>query len=238
MKLYLVPTPVGNLGDITFRAIEILKAVDIILCEDTRTSGKLLKHFEIQKPLYSYHQHNEHQITENLIAQMYAGKTFALITDAGTPAVSDPGFFLVRACIQKGIEIECLPGATAFVPALAQSGLPTQRFTFEGFLPQKKGRKTFLERLKDEDRTMIFYESPHRLVKLLEELSDIMGKDRASSVSREISKLFAETHRGSLMELIKHFTEHPPKGEIVVVVAGKESIKEKKNKYKDIEEEE
>ncbi|HRP88602.1 MAG TPA: 16S rRNA (cytidine(1402)-2'-O)-methyltransferase [Edaphocola sp.] len=238
MKLYLVPTPVGNLGDITFRAIEVLKAVDIILCEDTRTSGKLLKHFEIQKPLYSYHQHNEHQITENLIAQMYAGKTFALITDAGTPAVSDPGFFLVRACIQKGIEIECLPGATAFVPALAQSGLPTQRFTFEGFLPQKKGRKTFLERLKDEDRTMIFYESPHRLVKLLEELSDIMGKDRASSVSREISKLFAETQRGSLMELIKHFTEHPPKGEIVVVVAGKESIKEKKNKYKDIEEEE
>ncbi|HTO15125.1 MAG TPA: 16S rRNA (cytidine(1402)-2'-O)-methyltransferase [Edaphocola sp.] len=231
MKLYLVPTPVGNLRDMTFRAIEVLNEVDIILCEDTRNSGKLLKHFEIQKPLYSYHQHNEHSITESLITQMRAGKTFALITDAGTPAISDPGFFLVRACIQNEITIECLPGATAFVPALAESGLPTQRFTFEGFLPQKKGRKTFLERLKEEDRTMIFYESPHRLVKCLEELSEIMGTDRQASVSREISKLFAETQRGSLQELAQYYKEHAPKGEIVVVVGGKEPIKEKKKKF-------
>lgn len=239
MKLYLVPTPVGNLGDITFRALEVLKQADAILCEDTRNSGKLLKHYDIQKPLYSYHQHNEHKVTENLVAQLQAGKSLALITDAGTPAVSDPGFYLVRACVQNNIEVECLPGATAFVPALAVSGLPTQRFTFEGFLPQKKGRKTMLEKLAEEERTMILYESPHRLVKCLEELQEFMGNERQASVSREISKLFAETKRGSLEELIQYYTAHPPKGEIVIVVAGKEAVKTKKNKYKsDAEDEE
>ncbi|RYE00405.1 MAG: 16S rRNA (cytidine(1402)-2'-O)-methyltransferase [Sphingobacteriales bacterium] len=238
MKLYLVPTPVGNLGDITLRALEVLKQADAILCEDTRTSGKLLKHYAIQKPLYSYHQHNEHKVTETLIAQLQAGKSLALITDAGTPAVSDPGFYLVRACVQHNIEVECLPGATAFVPALAVSGLPTQRFTFEGFLPQKKGRKTMLEKLAQEERTIVLYESPHRLVKSLEEMSTFMGSRRQASVSREISKLFAETKRGTLTELAHYYTEHPPKGEIVIVVAGKEVVKGKKNKYKTDEEEE
>lgn len=231
MKLYLVPTPVGNLADITLRALEILKQVDAILCEDTRTSGKLLKHYDIQKPMYSYHQHNEHKVTENLVSQIKAGKTLALITDAGTPAVSDPGFFLVRACVQHDIEVECLPGATAFVPALAVSGLPTQRFTFEGFLPQKKGRRTMVEKLAQEERTMVLYESPHRLVKCLEEFKEQMGGERQAAVSREISKMFAETQRGSLDQLILHFTAHPPKGEIVIVVEGKETVKVKKNKY-------
>lgn len=238
MKLYLVPTPVGNLGDITLRALEVLKQADAILCEDTRTSGKLLKHYDIQKPLYSYHQHNEHKVTETLVAQLQSGKSLALITDAGTPAVSDPGFYLVRACVQHNIEVECLPGATAFVPALAVSGLPTQRFTFEGFLPQKKGRKTMLEKLAEEERTMVLYESPHRLVKSLEEMSMIMGSNRQAAVSREISKLFAETKRGTLTELAHYYTEHPPKGEIVIVVAGKEAVKSKKNKYKTEEEDE
>lgn len=238
MKLYLVPTPVGNLGDITLRALEVLKQADAILCEDTRTSGKLLKHYDIQRPLYSYHQHNEHKVTENLVAQLQSGKTLALITDAGTPAVSDPGFYLVRACVQNNIEVECLPGATAFVPALAVSGLPTQRFTFEGFLPQKKGRKTMLEKLAEEERTMVLYESPHRLVKCLEELKEFMGGERQASVSREISKLFAETKRGSLAALILYYTEHPPKGEIVIVVAGKDAVKAKKNKYKNEAEDE
>lgn len=238
MKLYLVPTPVGNLGDITLRALEVLKQADAILCEDTRTSGKLLKHYDIQRPLYSYHQHNEHKVTENLVAQLQSGKTLALITDAGTPAVSDPGFYLVRACVQHNIEVECLPGATAFVPALAVSGLPTQRFTFEGFLPQKKGRKTMLEKLAEEERTMVLYESPHRLVKCLEELKEFMGSERQASVSREISKLFAETQRGSLEELILYYTTHPPKGEIVIVVSGKEPVKAKKNKYKNEAEDE
>ncbi len=238
MKLYLVPTPVGNLADITLRALDVLKQADAILCEDTRTSGKLLKHYDIQKPLYSYHQHNEHKVTENLVAQIKAGKTLALITDAGTPAVSDPGFYLVRACVQHNIEVECLPGATAFVPALAVSGLPTQRFTFEGFLPQKKGRKTMIEKLAVEERTMILYESPHRLVKCLEELKEHMGSDRQAAVSREISKMFAETQRGSLDELIAHFTTHPPKGEIVIVVDGKEAVKVKKNKYQNEEDDE
>ncbi len=237
MKLYLVPTPVGNLGDITLRALEVLKQADAILCEDTRTSGKLLKHYDIQKPLYSYHQHNEHKVTETLVAQIQAGKSLALITDAGTPAVSDPGFYLVRACVQHNIEVECLPGATAFVPALAVSGLPTQRFTFEGFLPQKKGRKTMLEKLAEEERTIILYESPHRLVKSLEEMSTFMGNARQASVSREISKLFAETKRGTLEELAHYYTAHPPKGEIVIVVAGKEAVKAKKNKYKNEDEE-
>lgn len=233
MKLYLVPTPVGNLGDITLRALEVLKSADAILCEDTRNSGKLLKHFEIQKPLYRYHQHNEHQATSGIIQQLLAGKTLAMITDAGTPAVSDPGFLLVRACAQEGIEVECLPGATAFVPALAQSGLPTQRFTFEGFLPQKKGRQTMLQKLAQEERTIVLYESPHRLVKCLEELQDVMEAARQASVSREISKLFAETKRGTLAELIEYYTAHPPKGEIVIVVGGKAEEKVKKNKYKD-----
>lgn len=237
MKLYLVPTPVGNLGDITLRALEVLKNADAILCEDTRTSGKLLKHYDIQKPLYSYHQHNEHKVTENLVAQLQSGKTLALITDAGTPAVSDPGFYLVRACVQHNIDVECLPGATAFVPALAVSGLPTQRFTFEGFLPQKKGRKTMLEKLALEERTMIFYESPHRLTKCLEELKAHMGAARQATVSREISKMFAETQRGTLDELIVHFTDHPAKGEIVIVVEGKEAVKVKRNKYQNEDEE-
>ena len=231
MKLFLVPTPVGNLGDITLRALEVLKSVDAILCEDTRTSGKLLKHYEIQKPLYSYHQHNEHKVTEQLVSHLMAGKALALITDAGTPAISDPGFFLVRACIQNNIEVECLPGATAFVPALAVSGLPTQRFSFEGFLPQKKGRKTMLEKLSKEERTIILYESPHRLVKCLEELSAFLGAQRQASVSREISKMFATTERGTLTELISFFNAHPAKGEVVLVVEGKASVKVKKNKY-------
>lgn len=237
MKLYLVPTPVGNLADITLRALEVLKSADAILCEDTRTSGKLLKHYQIQKPLYSYHQHNEHKVTENLVQQLKSGKTLALVTDAGTPAISDPGFFLVRACLQEGIAVECLPGATAFVPALAQSGLPTNRFSFEGFLPQKKGRKTMLEKMALEERTMILYESPHRLVKCLEELKAHLGADRQASVSRELSKMFEDTRRGTLEELIAFYTQHPAKGEIVIVVAGK-TEKEKKSKYADREEEE
>lgn len=237
MKLYLVPTPVGNLGDITMRALEVLKGADAILCEDTRTSGKLMKLYEIQKPLYSYHMHNEHKVTEGLVQQLKAGKTFALVTDAGTPAISDPGFFLVRACIQENIPVECLPGATAFVPALAVSGLPTNRFSFEGFLPQKKGRKTMLEKLASEERTMVLYESPHRLVKCLEELKAHMGADRQASVSRELSKMFEDTRRGTLEELIAFYTQQPAKGEIVIVVAGKPE-KAKKAKYAHLEEEE
>ena len=236
MKLYLVPTPVGNLADITMRALEVLKGADAILCEDTRTSGKLMKHYAIQKPLYSYHMHNEHKVTEGLVQQLKSGKTFALVTDAGTPAISDPGFFLVRACIQEGIPVECLPGATAFVPALAVSGLPTNRFSFEGFLPQKKGRKTMLEKLALEERTMILYESPHRLVKCLEELKTYLGGDRQASVSRELSKMFEDTRRGTLEELIDFYTQHPAKGEIVMVVAGKPE-KQKKAKYADLDEE-
>ncbi len=231
MKLYLVPTPVGNLADITLRALETLKQVNAILCEDTRTSAKLLKHYEISKPLYSYHQHNEHNVTEQIIQQINQGKTYALITDAGTPAISDPGFFLVRACIEHGVKVECLPGATAFVPALAMSGLPTQRFCFEGFLPQKKGRKTMLEKLADEERTIVLYESPHRLLKCLEELKAIMGGERKAAVCREISKMFEEVQRGTLDELINHYSSTAPKGEIVIVVGGKPAVKGKKNKY-------
>lgn len=223
MKLYLVPTPVGNLADMTFRAVDILKQVDAVLCEDTRTSGFLLKHYDIQKPMYPYHMHNEHKVTDNLITQLQAGKTFALITDAGTPGISDPGFFLLRACIQHDIPVECLPGATAFVPALVQSGIPNNRFTFEGFIPQKKGRKTMMEKLALEERTFILYESPHRLVKTLTELQPFLGSDRSASVSRELTKMFEETRRGSLEELTKHYEQHPPKGEIVIVVAGTKS---------------
>ncbi|MCV9389223.1 16S rRNA (cytidine(1402)-2'-O)-methyltransferase [Reichenbachiella ulvae] len=220
-SLYLVPTPIGNLQDITLRALETLKSVDVILAEDTRTSGVLLKHFEIKKPLKSYHIHNEHKLIEQLTDSMKQGQKMALISDAGTPAISDPGFLLVRACIQEDLKVECLPGATAFVPALVNSGLPSDKFTFEGFLPQKKGRKTRLESLEEESRTMIFYESPHRLVKALGQFAEHFGADRQASVSREISKLHEETARGSLEELIAHFGDRKIKGEIVVVVAGK-----------------
>lgn len=219
MKLYIVPTPVGNLGDMTYRSVAILNQVDCILCEDTRTSGRLLKHFEIQKPLLSYHLHNEHKIVPHLVEKMQAGQTFALITDAGTPGISDPGFLLIRACIQASIEIICLPGATAFVPALVQSGFSTDSFVFEGFLPQKKGRKTKLEQLAQEQRTIVLYESPFRLVKLLEEIQLYFGNERNVAVCREISKMHEETQRGNAATLIQHFTQKPPKGEIVVIIA-------------------
>lgn len=218
--LYLVPTPVGNLKDITFRSIDVLQSVDVILCEDTRTSSKLLQHYNIQKPTSPYHQHNEHKIVEHLITQMQAGKTFALITDAGTPAISDPAFLLVRECIKQDIKVECLPGATAFVPALVNSGLTTNRFTFEGFLPLKKGRQTLLKKLAAEERTMIFYESPYRLVKTLENFIEYFGAERLCCVSREISKMFEENKRGTLQEVAQYFKTKEPKGEIVIVVTG------------------
>lgn len=220
MKLYIVPTPVGNLGDITFRAIEVLKQVDIILCEDTRTSGKLLKHYEISKPLLAYHQHNEHKVLESLINKLKAQNAMALITDAGTPGISDPGFLLIRECIQNDIDVECLPGATAFVPALVMSGLPTHNFVFEGFLPIKKGRKTKLEQLAEERRTMIIYESPYRIHKTLLEMQAYFGNDRMISISREISKLHEETLRGTIEELAQHFLNHAAKGEMVIVING------------------
>ncbi len=231
MKLFLVPTPVGNLADITLRAIETLKSVDAILCEDTRTSGYLLKHYEIKKPLFAYHQHNEHQQTGHFIQQMKEGKVLALITDAGTPGISDPGYLLARACIQNDIEVECLPGATAFVPALVQSGIPVSSFIFEGFLPLKKGRKTKLAQLALEERTIVFYESPHRLVKTLDELKTYFGQERRAAVSRELTKMFAETKRASLSELYNHYSAHPPKGEIVIVVEGRKPEKKKKDYY-------
>lgn len=221
--LYLVPTPLGNLKDITLRALEVLKEVDLILCEDTRTSRKLLDHYQIQQPLSAYHQHNEHKVTAHLVEQMQGGKKMALITDAGTPGISDPGFLLVRACIQQGVEVSCLPGATAFVPALVNSGLPAHSFCFEGFLPLKKGRQTQFKKLAAESRTMIFYESPLRLVKTLREMSAYWGEGRQASVSRELSKLYEETRRGTLQELYTYFQEHPPRGEIVLVVAGNDS---------------
>ncbi len=219
--LYLIPSPIGNLGDITYRAVEVLKSVDVILCEDTRKSGILLKHYGIQKSLLPYHQHNEHRMEERLLAEMESGKTFGLITDAGTPGISDPGFLLVRACIRKGIKIECLPGASAFVPALVQSGIPCNQFLFEGFLPVKKGRQTALGKLAEEERTIVLYESPHRLVKTLSELALHLGNARQAAVCRELTKLFEETQRGSLEELAQHYTAHPPKGEIVIVIGGK-----------------
>jgi 16S rRNA (cytidine1402-2'-O)-methyltransferase len=220
VHLYLVPSPVGNLGDMTFRAVEVLKQVDVILCEDTRTSSVLLKHYQIQNPLTPYHQHNEHKIVQHLVAQMLAGKTFALLTDAGTPGISDPGFLLLRECLKNDIAVTCLPGATAFVPALVQSGLPSNRFTFEGFLPQKKGRQTAMKALVTEERTMIFYESPHRLVKSLKELATFLGEERQAAVCREISKKFEETRKGTLLELATHYELTPVKGEIVLVIAG------------------
>ncbi|WP_158961797.1 16S rRNA (cytidine(1402)-2'-O)-methyltransferase [Myroides fluvii] len=220
-KLYVVPTPIGNLEDMTFRAIKVLKEVDYILAEDTRNSGKLLKHFEVNTPMMSHHMHNEHKTVEGLVKRMQTGETFALISDAGTPAISDPGFLLTRACVENQIEVECLPGATAFVPALVNSGLPNDKFVFEGFLPDKKGRQTRYLQLAEETRTMIIYVSPHKLVKTLGEFQTYFGEDRIISVSRELSKLHEETVRGTVVEVLKHFEEKPPKGEIVVVVAGK-----------------
>lgn len=227
-KLYIVPTPIGNLEDMTFRAIKVLKEADLILAEDTRTSGKLLKHFEISTHMHSHHMHNEHKTVENLIKRLQAGETIALISDAGTPAISDPGFLLTRACVENNIEVDCLPGATAFVPALVNSGLPNDRFVFEGFLPEKKGRQTRYLELAEETRTMIFYVSPHKLVKTLAEFVQYFGADRPVSVSRELSKLHEETIRGTAAEVLKHYEVKPPKGEIVAVVGGEIIVKENK----------
>lgn len=218
--LYLVPTPLGNLKDITLRSLEVLNLVELILCEDTRTSSKLLQNYNIQKPLTPYHQHNEHKIVLHLADQLEAGKTMALITDAGTPGISDPAFLLVRECIKRNIRVECLPGAAAFVPALVNSGLPTNRFVFEGFIPIKKGRQTLLKQLATEERTMIFYESPMRLVKTLEDMSQYFGEDRNCSVARELTKIFEENKRGTLKEVADYFKSKSVKGEIVLVVAG------------------
>jgi 16S rRNA (cytidine1402-2'-O)-methyltransferase len=220
--LYIVPTPIGNLKDITLRALEVLQAVDVILAEDTRNTGRLLQHYQINKPLSPYHQHNEHKIVAHLVTQMAAGKKMAVVTDAGTPGISDPAFLLVRACIAENIPVETLPGATAFVPALISSGLPANSFRFEGFLPLKKGRHTLLKKLAEEESTVIIYESPVRLVKTLEEYISYFGADRRCAVSRELTKLFEETKRGTLQEVLDHFKTKPVKGEIVIVVQGKE----------------
>lgn len=220
-KLFLVPTPIGNLEDMTFRAIKVLKEADLILAEDTRTSGKLMKHFDIATQMHSHHMHNEHKTVENIIKRLQAGETIALISDAGTPAISDPGFLLTRACVEHKIDVECLPGATAFVPALVNSGLPNDKFVFEGFLPDKKGRQTRFLTLENETRTMIFYVSPHKLNKTLAEFVQYFGAERPVSVSRELSKLHEETVRGTAEEVLKHFEAKPAKGEIVVVVGGK-----------------
>lgn len=230
MKLYIVPTPIGNLEDITLRAIRILKEVDLILAEDTRKSGILLKHLNIDKKMQAHHMHNEHKTVEMISERIASGEKVALITDAGTPGISDPGFLLIRECIAKGIEVECLPGATAFVPALVNSGLPTDTFCFEGFLPQKKGRQTKIKALVNETRTMVFYESPHRLVKCLEQFIEFFGADRKVSVSRELSKMFEENKRGTLKELADYFKTKTVKGEIVIVVEGANIKEEKSNK--------
>ncbi len=219
-KLYLVPTPIGNLEDITLRAIRILKEVDLVLAEDTRTSGNLLKHLAVHTKLQAFHAHNEHRALQSTIQLLQQGKNLALVSDAGTPGISDPGFLLVRECYVHNIPVECLPGPTAFVPAIVKSGLPSDKFVFEGFLPHKKGRKTRIEKLMSEDRTIIFYESPYRLVKTLEQLRDAFGTDRQASVSRELTKMFEETRNGTLEELAAHYTKHTPKGEIVLIVAG------------------
>ena len=230
-KLYLVPTPIGNLEDMTFRAIKVLKEVDLILAEDTRNSGKLLKHFEIGTHMQSHHMHNEHKTVENLVARLKSGETIALISDAGTPAISDPGFFLVREAIKNDLQVECLPGATAFVPALVNSGLPSDSFVFEGFLPVKKGRQTRLKKLAEEERTIVLYESPHRLLKTLEEFAQYLGEDRQASVSRELTKMYEETVRGTLAEIKSHFENNILKGEFVICIAGAEALK-KQPKYK------
>ncbi len=219
--LYLVPTPIGNLKDITFRAIEVLKEVDVILAEDTRTTSHLLTHYQINKQLSPYHQHNEHKVLQHLVSQLLEGKKMAVVTDAGTPGISDPAFLLVRECIKVGVKVECLPGATAFVPALVNSGIPANRFCFEGFIPVKKGRQTFLKQLATEERTMIFYESPLRLIKTLEDFITYFGEDRQCAVSRELSKMFEENKQGTLRQVANYFREKGVKGEIVIVVAGK-----------------
>ncbi|MFB6343957.1 16S rRNA (cytidine(1402)-2'-O)-methyltransferase [Saccharicrinis sp. FJH62] len=219
-KLYVVPTPIGNLEDMSFRAVRVLKESDLILAEDTRVSGKLLKHYDIQTPMQSHHKFNEHQTVERIAGNIKAGSCVALITDAGMPAISDPGYLLVRECVTQDVDIECLPGSTAFIPALVVSGLPNDRFTFEGFLPQKKGRQKMLTNLSEEDRTMIFYESPHRLVKALSQMADVFGSDRKCSVSREISKIHEEVKRGTLDEVREYYENNPPKGEIVICVEG------------------
>ncbi len=224
-SLYLVPTPIGNLGDITLRALEILKSVDTILAEDTRTSGILLKHYEIKKPLQSFHIFNEHKTVNGLIERLNKGEVIALISDAGTPGISDPGFLLVREALKAGIKVDCLPGATALIPALVKSGFPTDRFVFEGFLPHKKGRQTLLKKLAEEERTVIFYESPHRLIKALEQLKEFFGADRQASVSRELSKKFEETKNGTVQALLEYFSAKEVKGEIVIVVSGKSKEK-------------
>jgi len=220
-KLFLVPTPIGNLEDITLRAIRVLKEADLVLAEDTRTSGKLLKHYEISTPMQSHHMHNEHKTIASILDKLRAGLTLALISDAGTPGISDPGFLLIRACVEEGIAVECLPGPTALIPALVNSGLPTDRFLFEGFLPVKKGRQTRLQALAEETRTMVFYESPHKLLKTLEHFKTYFGEDRVISVSRELTKLYEETVRGTVAEVLKYYNEHPAKGELVIVVAGR-----------------
>ena len=226
-KLYIVPTPIGNLDDITLRAIKVLQQVDFILAEDTRTSSFLLKHLGIEKRLYSHHKFNEHATAQFFMETVAAGQNVALVSDAGTPGISDPGFLLVRTCVEQGIEVETLPGATALIPALVNSGFPCDRFCFEGFLPQKKGRTKHLERCREEERTMIFYESPYRVVKCLEQFAEFFGEDRPISVSRELTKKFEETVRGTIAEVLAHFREHEPKGEFVLVVAGKPTKKKK-----------
>lgn len=220
-KLILVPTPIGNLEDITLRAIRVLKEADLILAEDTRTSGNLMRHLDIHKQLRSYHAHNEHKVVEELVERIAAGEKIILVSDAGTPGISDPGFLIVRECIRQGIAVETLPGPTAFVPALVNSGLPCDRFCFEGFLPQKKGRQTRLKKLADEERTMVFYESPYRVERALKEFAAVFGNDRPACVCRELSKFHEDVRRGSLQELLEHFSAHPPKGEIVMIVGGK-----------------
>lgn len=222
MKLYIVPTPIGNLKDITLRALDVLREVDLVLAEDTRTSSVLLNHYDISKPLWSYHMHNEHKVLEKLVTELQSGKVLALITDAGTPAISDPGFLLVRECVRLHIPVECLPGATAFVPALVDSGFPINRFVYEGFLPLKKGRHTLFTSWQQEERAIVFYESPHRLAKCLRELINYLGEDREVCVCRELSKKFEEHKHGSLAEVATYYEAHPPKGEIVVVVKGRE----------------
>src|SRR5690554_736914 len=231
-KLFIVPTPIGNLEDMTFRAIKVLKEVDLILAEDTRTSAKLMKHFEIATPMMSHHMHNEHQTVDTVIQKIKSGQTIALISDAGTPAISDPGFLLTRACVEQQIEVECLPGATAFVPALVNSGLPNDKFVFEGFLPDKKGRQSRYLVLAEETRTMILYVSPHKLIKTLQEFKTYFGEDRQISVSRELSKLHEENVRGTVEQVLNHFETKAPKGEIVVVVAGKAKENLKKSRIK------
>jgi 16S rRNA (cytidine1402-2'-O)-methyltransferase len=220
-KLYIVPTPIGNLEDITIRALRILKEVDLVLAEDTRQTVKLFQHYQIQKPLQSYHQHNEHKVLQNLVSDLKAGKQIALVSDAGTPGISDPGFLIIRECIKERIAVDCLPGATAFVPALVKSGLPCDSFCFEGFLPEKKGRQTMLKKLAEEERTVVFYESPHRLLKTIAQLIEFFGADRQASISRELTKLFEETVNGSLQQILEHFTNGTIKVEFVIVIAGK-----------------